>query len=201
MTYIPTKPDAGPSPFVDASTIQTNFQQFGIIFANNHKALNKFGQGDHTTVILENQASDPGITTSLVALYNKNAGAATGGPQPQLFFQIPKFLPTQYDTSNIPNVGMQLTYNTVNTSGPTQYQSFLPGGYIIYFGSTMNAAIPITLSPVPSNLIVANATMTTTTGGGVPFSVSTSINSASQFTINTNATGAYTILWFAIAGA
>lgn len=198
MTFVPNKPDSGPSPFVDASVIQTNFAQWGSIFDNNHIGMNLLNQGDHSSVIFENQANDPGVTNDYVSLYNKNASATTGGSQPQLFFQIPEFLPTKYDKNDKPNVGMQLTYNQVNTTGPSQYQSFLPGGYLLYFGSTTNIAIPITLSPIPSSIVIAIATATSLVTGN-PATVSTTVNSPSQFTINSNATNPYEFRWFVIA--
>jgi len=196
MTYTNTKPDSGPSPALDAPIIKTNFSTYATIFGKNHVAMNGFNQGDHTTVIFENQSSDPGVNTDLVAIYNKDAPAKTGGPQPQIFYRIPKFLPN--DSKNVP---IQLTYNTVNVAGP-QFQSFLPGGYVLYWGTTSNIAIPITLSPAPTKILFAVASTTTVPVLGIPVgtSITLSTTNTSQFTISSfNAIGAYTILWWAIA--
>ena len=209
MTYSFQKPDAGPSPALDAAQIRTNFSQFASIFSTliaglsyNHTALNDRNQGDHESVILTLQAADPGVTEDLAVLYTKNA-SSMAGIQPQLFVQIPKFLPTDIDTTDALNAPMQLTYNSVNTAGPV-YQSFLPGGYLLYFGSTSNIAVNITLSPAPTQILVAIATPNNMTiiGTPVPFDVSTTIVSNSQFKINsTAAIGVYSFGFVVIAKA
>lgn len=204
MSYLQTKPDSGPSPKLDAPIIQGNFSSFASIFSStvlgvvlNHIAMNDPNQGDHGAIILEKQSADPGADQPVANLYNKNAAAATGGPQPQLFSQIQKFLPTKLDTTDAANVGVQLTYNTVNLAGPI-YQSFVAGGYIVYFGATSVINSAITLSPTPSSLLVVMAQPSV----GVPQSVKygTQILSATQFKINASAAvGAYT--YFAIGVA
>lgn len=211
--YNRLKPDAGPSPALDASIIRTNFSDFATIFATNHIALNDRNQGAHGQVIMQNQSSDPGVTEDLAILYSKTASSNLGS-QPQLFVQIPKFLPTNLDTTDAQNVGMQLTYNEVNTAGPV-YQSFLPGGFIFYFGIVSGVSVPnvitslnINLSPAPTEIITAIATPNTMTTIGTPqpFSVSTEINSNSMFTIWSTANGGgpgipYSFTWTAIAKA
>lgn len=215
MTYSPNKPDAGPSPKVDVSQIQTDFSQFASIFANNHTALNDRNQGAHEAVILNRQFVDPGVTEDLSILYTKNA-ASKGGTQLQLFVQIPKFLPTDQDTTNAPNRGMQLTYNSVNIAGPI-YQSFLPGGYLLYQGSVSGNTTPnvliadtVILSPAPTQILVTIATPNTRTSAGtpIPFNVSTTINTVTndRFTINSTGNGSsgsipYSFCWVAIARA
>jgi hypothetical protein len=200
MTYSHIKPDAGPSPALDASTIQTNFSQFATIFAVNHTLINDASQGEHEGMVFQLQSADPGVTQDLAVLYCKNA-TSKSGTQPQLFVQIPKFLPNQNDTTQAENTGMQLTYNSVNTAGPV-YQSFLPGGYLLYFGSTSNIAVNITLSPAPTQIVMAIATPNnlTSIGTPIPFDVSTQILSNSTFKINSAlASGIYTFGWIAIA--
>jgi len=215
MTYSPDKPDEGPSPAIDVVQIQTNFSQFASIFSNNHTALNDKNQGAHEGVILTRQLFDPGVTEDLAVLYAKNAGSKAGS-QLQLFVQIPKFLPTGQDTTNAKNVGMQLTYNSVNTAGPI-YQSFLPGGYLLYQGSVSGNTTPnvliadtVILSPAPTKILVAIATPNTMTSVGIaiPFNVSTTINTVTndRFVINStgNASGGsipYSFVWMAIATA
>jgi hypothetical protein len=227
--YSPLKPDAGPSPRIDVVQINTDFAQFAAIFSNtvggvtyNHTGFNKKNQGCHESVIMELQAADPGVNNDLTVLYNKNGPAVTGGPQPQLFLQIPQFLPKIPDTTANLNLGMQLTYNQVNIAGP-QYQSFLPRGelgagdtggiYLIYMGSdtgvtaqNTNISDTITLSPIPSQILVAIATSTnlTTVGNPQAFTVSTNIINNFQFTINSTSNlggGAipYDFRWVAIA--
>ena len=211
MTYSETKPDAGPAPSIDVTQIQTNFAEFAAVFATNHVALNQAFQGKHSTVIIQNRVgiSDPGVTKGLTALYVKEATQATAGPQPQLFVQIPKFLPTILDTTNAPNKGMQLTYNTVNVAGPI-YQSFLVGGYLVYLGELTGMTVPnatlaltVTLTPAPTKLLIAMATGNNTINGGNLLSASTIINSPTTFTVYSFANGSkpaitYTFRWMAI---
>lgn len=204
MTYNPLKPDSGPSPLVDAPTIQTNFAQFAAIFSRtaggviyNHTPLNDNNQGDHEAILLEKQTADPGVTQLLDALYCKDA-TSNAGTQPQLFVQIPKFLPTILDTRNAPNNPMQLTYNAVNTAGPI-YQSFLAGGYLVFFGTTNNIALNITLSPAPTTLLLAIAEPQNVLAGNTAFDVTTNIINNSTFKINSiSAIGVYTFSWIAI---
>jgi hypothetical protein len=220
MSYVTTKPDSGKSPDLDAPTIQGNFAAYAGIFGTNHVPINSALQGDHSNVIFENQSADPGVTNDYTVLYSKNAAAKTGGPQPQLFVQIPQFLPNAQDTRNAPNIGMQLTYNTVNTAGP-QYQSFLVGGYILYFGvdsgttsgsgSTSNPIQDtITLVPAPTKILLAIAEPQTMTAVGTPtpLNVGTQIlGSTNQFKIFSNPGkglvpgSAYSFGWLAIGRA
>lgn len=212
MTYSFVKPDSGPSPKDDVTQIRTNFSQFGIVFNNNHTALNNPNQGDHENVIFEKQLADPGVDQNIDVLYCKDATSNTG-TQPQLFVQIPQFLPNQNDWTSNPNLGMQLTYNQVNTAGPNQFQSFLAGGYLIYFGTDSGTTVPnvliadtITLSPAPTKIIVAIATPNTFDSTGAVFSVNTQITSNSTFVINSSGNFAnppipYSFGWVAIAQA
>jgi hypothetical protein len=198
MTYSFVKPDQGPSPKLDVTKIQTNFSQFASVFNVDHTALNNTNQGDHESVILVNQSQDPVVTQDLAVLYCKTASGSTGN-QPQLFVALKSFLPTANDPTTGPFFPERLTYNVVNTSGPI-YQSFLPGGKLLYFGSTSNIAIPITLSPTPLSILIAIATPNNLSSIGTPqpFTVSTAITGANTFKINSNATGSYTFGWVAI---
>jgi len=198
MTYSPLIPQGDLSPASQVVQVQTNFSTYQTGFNSNHVNLNTSGQGKHATIVLERQTSDPGVTEDLAVLYNKNA-ISNLGTQPQLFLQIPKFLPNE-----VPNTPMQLTYNSVNTAGPI-YQSFLSGGYLLYFGTITDITIPITLSPAPTKILMANATPNTMTTAGtpIPFTVSTQILTTSSFKINStlNAGGpviAYSFTWIAV---
>lgn len=216
------KPDAGPSPALDAPTIQTNFAQFASIFSNtiagiiqNHTPLNNRNQGDHESVIMQLQTGDPGITQDLDSLYAKNA-SSNAGTQPQLWLQIPKFLPTIKDPTNNPNLGMQLTYNSVGLAGP-QYYSFIGGQqlYLVYFGTDTGTSASsiidtITLSPAPTKILMAIATPNNFTvgrpGAQIPFTVSTLVTSSNTFQIFStgNLAGSgpaipYSFGWIAIA--
>jgi hypothetical protein len=214
MTYSPNIPEPSSSPKSSVSSIQTNYSQFASIFSStsggviyNHVPFNDFNQGKHAAVLIQNQSGDIGIgdTQSLAILYSKNATAATGGPQPQLFVQIPRFLPTDLDTTKFLNPGMQLTYNTVNISGPI-YQSFIVGGYILYFGSTTTIGTPIVLSPTPTKILCVQAISqgTSTVGGqtNVPYDVGVVVTQPKTININsTMAPGGAKFLWMAIAQA
>lgn len=208
MTYKTTKPDAGPSPFLDCPTIQGNFSSFGTTFSStaagvvyNHSAMNDRNQGDHQVIMMQAQNSDPNPDDSFAALYCKQT-LAVSGVQPQLFTQIQQFL----SHSNIP---MQLTHNTVNIVGPSQYQSFLPyfttgatlGVLLVYFGTTTNIAVPITVSPTPTTFLFAVATAYNMTiiGTPIPVQASTTILSSNSFQINSISPPAgYVFGWLAI---
>jgi hypothetical protein len=202
MTYNPNIPISDDSPANQAPAIQTDFSQFASVFANNHTVVNSQNQGDHETIVMQNQTSNPTITNNMAVLYSKNA-SSKAGTQPQLFLRIPIYLPNKYVTRSPGNPPMQLTYNQVNTTGP-QYQSFLAGGYLLFFGQTSisNPAttIQITLSPAPTKIILAMAYANSTTAG-VSRGVATEIDSNSQFTISTVAFTSPNVpfTWIAIA--
>lgn len=193
MTFNPNIPVADDSPKNQASLIRTDFSTFASVFSTtiltntyNHTAVNTQNQGDHETVILQDQVTtDPVINDNFACLYCKDA-PSKAGTQPQLFLRIPKYLPNQFVGKNAPNNPIQLTYNQVNTTGP-QYQSFLPGGYLLYFGQTTisnpQVSKVITLSPAPTKIIIAIAYANTANGNGGAIKVSTNITSNQQFTI------------------
>ena len=193
MSYNNQKPDAGPSPALDAPTIQGNFSSYADIFSDNHVAMKDQAKGNHSNIVFEAQPKDPGVNTALTVLYAKNA-LSQAGTQPELFVQIPKFLPTALDTNNKPNVPMRLSYSSVGTTGPPFY-SFLPGGYVLYWGidtGTINAGITktdtITITPAPTAILIAIAVPNTQIMiGPAPLStgllLSTTIVNNTTFTI------------------
>ena len=212
MSYLPTIPQGPIPPASQVTELQTNFSQYATVFDNNHVAMNLKGQGQHSDVILENQSGDPGVSLSLSVLYNKNANSkATPNPgQPQLFFQIPKFLPNSLDTKVAQNTPTQLTYNSVGTVGPNPYYSFLPGclpgAYLIYFGITTGTLpFTITLTPGPTKIFMATAIGNNLTTGGTPTPplVTTNILTSNTFEIRSGSgpalPGGYTFTWMAIA--
>ena len=197
MTYSPIIPIGQESPANQVVQVQINFAQYAAKFSAlvagikyNHTALNSFNQGDHEAIILQKQTSDPGVTQNLDVLYCKDAVSALG-TQPQLFIQIPQFLPNA-----IANTPMQLTYNQVNTAGPTLYQSFLPGGYLLFFGTTTNSVTPITLTPTPSSILMAIAY-----SSGTNVDSQVVVTQPDKVTVNTSAVGAFTFTWMAIGTA
>lgn len=194
MTFDPAIPTDFPPPDVAVDSIKTNFSQYGSVFDNNHIAINSSHQGKHSTVIFQRQTEDPTVDGDFDTLYGKSVTSNSGMAE-QVFVKIPQFLPNPF-----PNIPMQLTFNEVNTVGPV-YQSFMAGGYIIYFGQTNNIAVPITLSPAPSAVmcIIANGNGFTSVGTPIPFDASVFFNSATQFTISSvAASGVYRFSWFAI---
>lgn len=202
MTYVPNTPQAKPSPKDTQAQIQTNFAQWAAKFLINHVAMNASNQGDHQAVVLQNQSVDPDVIQDQVTLFCKNA-TSQAGTEPQLHAKIKKFLPTLSDPRNAPNDAMQLTYNTVNTVGPNQFQSFLIGGYLLYFG-TVTAVGTVTLSPAPSQIIVAIAQPNNLSTSGTPIAntVSTNILNNSQFQIlSSTATGVFSFTYIVIARA
>ena len=206
MTYNPQIPVGVISPQAQAPEIQTNFAQFASIFSTtiasntfNHTAFNTPKQGDHETVVFEKQTTDPEVTNDLVILYSKDSTSAVD-TEPQLFLRIPIFKNMRG------NPPMQLTYNKVNIAGPV-YQSFMAGGYLLFFGTITDITINITLIPTPTQILcaIANSNTMTTVGTSVPFNVSTQIISNDQFKINSSLNGStiipYSFTWAAIAKA
>jgi hypothetical protein len=199
MTYSPLIPTDLPPPNVAVNQLRTNFAQYATIFAKNHVAINDSNQGKHSTVIFQGQAVDPGVDNSFDAIYGKSVVSASGTNQ-QIFTQIPQFLPNDQ-----PNLPMQLTFNVVNVAGP-QYQTFLPGGYVMYFGIaavvTLGVAIPITINPISSGLILAlaNANNLFSVVTNQPDDVATAVTGANTFTITSAlAIAGHTFSWVAIA--
>lgn len=175
MTYIPDKPDEGPSPLDDVDIIRENFSSFATIFSENHTSLNNINRGDHEKIIFELSAQDPEVTQDLVALYSKIASSQAFSDQPELFYRIKKFLPNSFDTTDAANSPMQITYNQANVTGPI-YQSFLIGGYLFYIGQetgntspNVKLSISVTLTPAPSSILSVIATANTLTSSGSPF--------------------------------
>jgi hypothetical protein len=214
MTYNPEIPLVTAAPKDSALPIQVNFSQFASIFSSlsatvnyNHMPLNDTNEGKHGAVIFQNQTLDPGVTDDYDVLYAKNATSSVS-TEPQLFVQIPKFLPTNLDSTNAPNNPMQLTYSTVNTTGPIYY-SFLPGGYIFYFGNVTGTALnpyTVTLSPTPTSIIACFAFPNTVEANSVhnPLKMSVVNNSPTGFKVYTNLSNGpatYNFNWMAIAQA
>ena len=164
--------------------------------------LNDPNQGKHAAVIIQNQSTIPTVTKDLVNLFSMNS-SSNAGTQPQIFAQIPKFLPNGGN-----NNPMQLTYNSVNTSAPIYY-SFLPGGYLIYFGSAVtvgaipNGAVTVTLSPTPTSILCVQGTPTGTSTissfPNTPYDVSAVVTQPGTILLSSRrAPNGSTILWLAI---
>jgi hypothetical protein len=193
MTYLPNIPQGDNSPKNQAPLIQTDFSKFASVFSTtigsnkyNHSPVNTMNQGDHETIMLQDQVTtDPTINDNFACLYAKDASSKVG-TQPQLFLRIPKYLPNQFVTKNAPNTPMQLTYNQVNTTGPI-YQSFLAGGYLLFWGTTTitspNVSKQITLPLATTQILIAIAYPNLTIGSNLTTRVSTTIDSTTKFTI------------------
>ena len=207
--YNPNIPQGDDSPKNQAPLIQTDFSQFASIFSTvtggnvfNHTFLNNPSkQGSHETIIFEKQSKIPKITNPQAILFNQNA-ASKAGTQPQLFMKIPKYLPTKYDGNTPNNDPMQLTYNQVNTSGP-QYQSFMAGGYLLFFGqiniTSGNTSLQTTLTPAPTKILMVQAFPNVTTNN-VARAVSATIDTNNKFTIYINTPSVNVpITWWVIA--
>lgn len=208
MTFNPDTPAPLESPLNTATPIQLNFAEYAAIFSQtvggviyNHMPFNDPNKGKHAAVIFQEQTGDPGIVGDMIALYNKQAPSALGS-QDQLFIQIPQFLPTNTDPTPAPNDPMQLTYNQVNTAGPI-YQSFLIGGYLLFFGQAISGGstpttptfAQITLSPMPTKILCVEA---------YPIVIGqdmwVTIDTTAKFTMRSKAApDGSTFLWMAIA--
>ncbi len=211
MTYDPNQPQNQPPPDTGINSVRNSFSSYANIFDNNHIALNANNQGKHSNVILQQQSGDPSVESGFDALYS-NVASTNLGSTLEIFAKIPQFL-----SSDKPNNPEQLTFHTVNIVGPTQYQSFLPGGYVLYFGTVtgnvVNAPLTalVTLVPAPTKIlcVIANPTrLALVTGAGTnlaPQKVSVILNTTNtaQFTIFAVAPGpglaVGNITWLAIA--
>lgn len=199
MTYDPTIPNDLPPPNVIVDQIRTNFSQYAAVFDNNHVAINATNQGKHSNVILQRQISDPVIEGDYDSLYSKSV-TSNSSTSEELFVRIPQFLPNEQ-----PNDPMQLTFNSVNLN--PQFQTFLPGGYILYFDSIPSAnvvSVTVTLTPAPSEIlcVIPNPTKLSATPGlpNRPVEIAVTVLNSSQFRIDASlATGTGTINWIAIA--
>ena len=217
MTYDPNIPIGNLSPATQQPQVKTNFSQFPTIFSStsggvvyNHTAINTSNQGKHESVILTQQSQDPIVDNNYVDLYTKTAIQASGNSL-QAFLRIPQFNP------KIPNDPIQLTFSQVNTAGP-QYQSFLPGGYILYVGSqsgttssTATLVFTITVTPTPSSDLTPIASTNTASSrtspqnGNVGCAISTQVTAVNQFNIYMESPWksgigvAYNLTWMALA--
>lgn len=200
--YDPNQPQNEPPPDIGILSVRDNFLQYSQIFNKNHVALNANNQGKHTNVILQQQVNDPIVEGGFDSLYSKAVIAASATVL-ELFARIPQFLPVDK-----PNSPTQLTFSVVNAGGP-QYQSFLAGGYLIYFGTIASANVintTITLIPTPNKIVCVIPNPTKFAGVGsnpakpIQISVTLSTINPDQFTINSNfPTGTGDINWLAIA--
>jgi len=203
--YEPNIPKDLPSPSVAVEFIKNNFTQYADVFDNNHGAINSSNEGKHTHVIFQEQSVDPEVDGSFDSLYSKSVTSNLGVSQ-NLFARIPQFLPN--GPNNFP---IQLTFNGVNTVGP-QYQSFLAGGYLIFFGSIPSSTSinsTITLVPAPTEIlsVIASPTRLVAANGGLgpsaPLRLNATVNPNNfQFTIKSSPIGAPQITgavnWLAI---
>lgn len=192
--YNPLQPQNEPSPAIATTQMRTNFTQFNNIFGNNHVSLNDSNQGKHNSVIFQEQSSDPGAI-DYDSVYSKSVTTAAGTSS-EMFVQVPQFLPNSQ-----PNLPQQLTYNSIiKTGAPITYaQTFLPGGYVFYFGIITSVPQTITLTPTPSKIVCAIAQPNQFAGSGAPFDVETQVLTANTFRItSSSATGSYTFRWMAI---
>ncbi len=203
--YDPTIPTNVPSPSVAVDFIRNNFSQYSQVFDNNHVALNNSNQGKHSNVIFQQQMSDPVVEGSFDSLYGKSVTSSLA-TSINVFARIPQFLPNGQN-----NDPMQITINSINTAGP-QFQSFLPGGYLVYFGnipSSTSINSTITLVPAPSEIlcVIPNPTRLAAVNGALgpsaPLRLSVNVINNSQFTIKSGPIAAPLITgdvnWIAIA--
>lgn len=197
MTYSTVKPDAGPSPSLDVGQIKTNYSTYLTVFGRQHLTLNDPKMGQHKVITMQKQDDDLPVLKNSVVMYPKNVTSKVN-TQPQLFFRIPKFLPNE-----VPNTPMQLTYNTVNTAGPV-YQSFIPGGYLLFMGMVTDISFDITLPTDTNGILVAIAASNTVKGATrIQNTVYTKVLTTSSFKIGSNlATGTpYSFSYIVIARA
>lgn len=216
MTYQPTAPFVTKSPKDSAVDILNNYSKIASVFSQtvgsviyNHMPFNNQFQGNHAAILFQNINGNPGVTGDLTNLYAVNAisNISPSPGQPQLFAQIPKFLPTELDPTIAPNTPMQLTFNQVNLTGPI-YQGFLAGGYLIYTGNVSTNTAPTTpfsinLSPIPTKVLCAIAMPNTVETGSThqPIQISAQKINSGLVQVYTNFTGTRNFNFIIIAQA
>jgi hypothetical protein len=202
MSYDPNIPTDLPPPSVAVNQIRTNFSEFANVFDNNHVSLNANSEGKHANVILQRQSVDPTLGDSnFDVLYGKSV-TSNSSTADQAYIRIPQFLPNEQL-----NTPMQLTFNSVSTVA--DYQSFLAGKYLIFWGTVPGAIIvnaTITLSPQPTQIvcIIPNPTKFAAVGAipTRPVPVFSTLLNNFQFRIESAQPGGTgDINWLAIARA
>lgn len=188
MIFDPTKPTDLPPPSVSVDTIRTNFSSYADVFDNNHIALNLSNEGKHNQVILQQQFGNPVVNGNFADLFSKIISAQSGNSQ-ELHAMIPRFLPNDFAYQP-----QQLTFNIVNTVGPNQYQSFIAGGYIVYFGKVTQGpgsavSLSVALSPTPSQVVCVIANSTTVINSSTFFYQPVAVNNVSTAGFNVNPSG------------
>jgi hypothetical protein len=137
---------------VSQPKLLSNFQTIFSVFTKNHVNLNASDpgklQGMHTVLILREQTGDPATAIDQVALYVKSVSSST-----MLFYR-----PSNNQTP------IQLTYPSISTGLqstnpdvflPQQY-SFMPGPFVIYFGTiSINDGQIVTLLPATTLVFVS----------------------------------------------
>ena len=191
MGYNSAIPQSTDARAQSQSQILSNFQSINKVWADNHYPLNTDQnltlQGMHTVLTVRPQGTDPTTAAGQVAFYNKLVSTI-----PQLFFR---------PQSNATPI--QLTYNTVSTSGAQQF-SFVAGPFIIYggfFTGGVTAGTVVTLTP-GSSLLYAGLTTSGVAGAlnVIKSAVAANLNSpANSFTIQfTAGITVQTVYYFAI---
>ena len=154
----------------------SNFQTINKVWSDNHYPLtgdqNQTFQGMHNVVTMRPQTGDPTTTAGQTAFYNKLVSSI-----PQLFFR---------PESNATPI--QLTYQSINTTGTQQY-SFVAGPFIIYGGfktGGVTSGTTIALTPGSSLIYVGLTTSSVQFIGTIGSAVATNVNAspgANSFTI------------------
>ncbi len=194
MTYNPNQPSSSSSPTSSVASIRTNYAIFASIFSNqvlginyNHMPLNDVNQGKHAAVMMLNVGVPYPASLSGTVLGLKSVNTVGAGNHPQLFVKVPRFLPTTLDTTPQPQTSeMQLTYNVVNLAGPI-FQSFLPGGYILYMATTTTTGSNITVTPTPTKIVMVQAVCQATRVSKIPFQCNVTVTQPDKFLITSDA--------------
>lgn len=144
-SYQPNIPTGQVDLDQDYLSIQGNFQQLNTTYGTDHVAYSvNLNNGYHKALHLVPQSA-PAAVTGIGELYTQttNDGISTGQ---QVFYQFINGTPT---TLNIPLTRNFLPTVGSNGSFPSNGYTFLPGGFILQWGSipaTSSSSIPIVFS-------------------------------------------------------
>lgn len=192
-TYTPGYPPDGSSLGQTKSTIRNNldgtFQTLGVDHINNNGAPGSQPAGYHSVIHSVPQASNPSPIAGYGQLYSKTINSYTNDQA--LFWETGAGLIQQLTTNLTPTV-----------SGNRGY-SFIPGGFIVQWGSTtaVQSSSSTTvdyLIAFPNNVFSLQCTIVTSDNSTIRFSVLNNSALDKFITSQTSSSHFTNLYWFAI---
>lgn len=180
MTFQPSIPLASDLISVSQGDIKNNFQSLSTAWNVNHVDFNASGAGKHNFVEFPNQGADPAGAAAEMTLFSKTAAAVS-----QLFYKR--------DASAS---SFQLTGR--DPAGTTNGTTFLPGGFIIIWGSiaaAQNNVVQNFHTAFPNNCF---SVQITTNSASNPSASGINGFTTTGFTFKSTSSGGIPIVYMAI---